>query len=223
MADSECKIQVALDLSVHSLMTDAERMKAGKQTQRCYSLNRRTDRPLQLYLTGLEGTEYWTDKVSGFDKWDIHHVKSGHAEYFGKDKVVYLSGDSENELNELIESEVYIIGCMVDHNRHKGVTHQRALDAGVRHARLPLDKYVDMKTRKVLTIDHCFEILLNRVNGMTWREAIIKAIPARKGAQIKDHVDNSDESENEIEENAFECGKSAAETKDLSETQCEEI
>lgn len=51
-----------------------------------------------------------------------------------------------------------------------------------------------MKSRKVLTIDHCFQILLNRVNGLSWQDAIIQAIPARKGAQLKG-------SENEEEEN----------------------
>lgn len=43
-----------------------------------------------------------------------------------------------------------------------------------------------MTSRKVLTIDQCFQILLNRVNGLSWQESIIKAIPARKGGQLKD-------------------------------------
>lgn len=68
---------------------------------------------------------------------------------------------------------------------------------------LYLSRYVDMKTRKVLTIDHCFEILLNRVNGMTWKDAIIKAIPARKGAQLKDEaVDDLEEDERSADQSA---------------------
>nr|CAG4640750.1 EOG090X03SX [Eulimnadia texana] len=38
---------------------------------------------------------------------------------------------------------------LVDHNSQK-----LALERGVSHGRLPLDEHVDMKTRKVLTIDH---------------------------------------------------------------------
>lgn len=49
-------------------------------------MNRRADRPLQLYLTGLEGTEYWTGKMPGFDNWDVHQVKSNHVEHFGRDQ-----------------------------------------------------------------------------------------------------------------------------------------
>lgn len=55
-------------------------------------------------------------------------------------QIVYLTGDSENELQELSEDEAYIIGAMVDHNRHKGLTHKLAVEAGIRHARLPLDR-----------------------------------------------------------------------------------
>lgn len=32
--------------------------------------------------------------------------------------------------------------------------HKLAIEAGVRHGRLPLDKFLQMKARKVLTIDH---------------------------------------------------------------------
>jgi tRNA (guanine9-N1)-methyltransferase len=34
-------------------------------------------------------------------------------------EVVYLSADSEEELTELKEGEVYVIGGLVDRNRHK--------------------------------------------------------------------------------------------------------
>lgn len=39
--------------------------------------------------------------------------------------------------------------------------HNVAIEAGVKHGRLPLDKFLQMKARKVLTIDHgkCCQLL----------------------------------------------------------------
>lgn len=39
--------------------------------------------------------------------------------YCEKDKVIYLTADAENEVDELKEGETYIIGGIVDHNRYK--------------------------------------------------------------------------------------------------------
>lgn len=67
-----------------------------------------------------------------------------------------------------------------------------------------------MKSRKVLTIDHCFQILLNRVNGLSWQDAIIQAIPARKGAQLRGSDNEDDDNEGEEpdrEDSAVECGE----------------
>lgn len=42
-----------------------------------------------------------------------------------------------------------------------------------------------MKTRKVLAINHVFEILSLVGNGMNWKDAFLKVLPIRKGATEK--------------------------------------
>ena len=44
-----------------------------KQIQRCYSLNRRTERPVQLHLTSFGGRTKTRleEAISGFRKWDV--------------------------------------------------------------------------------------------------------------------------------------------------------
>lgn len=74
-------------------------------------------------------------------------------EIFPKDKLVYLTSESDDLLEELNEDDVYIIGGIVDHNRLKGLTFKQATEEGLRTARLPIDKYLEMKTRKVLTVN----------------------------------------------------------------------
>ena len=76
---------------------------------------------------------------------------------------------------------------MVDHNLHKGLCYSLAKEAGIQTARLPLDEHVDLKTRRVLTIDHVFEIIGSVVSEeMSWKDAVMKTLPPRKGASVKE-------------------------------------
>ena len=45
----------------------------AKQIQRCYSLNRRTETPVQLHLTSFGGRTKtrMEGAISGFQKWDV--------------------------------------------------------------------------------------------------------------------------------------------------------
>ncbi|XP_076761194.1 tRNA methyltransferase 10 homolog A isoform X2 [Xylocopa sonorina] len=76
---------------------------------------------------------------------------------------------------------------MQKHNGYEhwdGLCHKLAIQAGIRHGRLPLDKFLRMKARKVLTVDHVFEILLRVSEGKTWQEAFLQVLPERKNAQL---------------------------------------
>lgn len=69
-------------------------------------------------------------------------------------QLVYLSADSEEELETLSPDEIYIIGGIVDHNRHKMLCQDKAEGLGIRTARLPIGKYIqNLPTRKVLTVN----------------------------------------------------------------------
>lgn len=67
--------------------------------------------------------------------------EKSYLDLFPKERLVYLSSESENVLESLNQDDVYIIGGLVDHNRLKGITHKTALEQGLRHARLPIDEY----------------------------------------------------------------------------------
>ncbi|KAL5530081.1 TRM10 [Sanghuangporus sanghuang] len=101
-----------------------------------------------------------------------------------KDAIVYLTSDADDELEELKEGETYILGGIVDRNRHKLLCQKKAAAQGIRTARLPIGKYLkELKTRKVLTVNQVFEILIHWVESRNWEEAIYGVMPKRKFTQ----------------------------------------
>ncbi|KAG6850926.1 hypothetical protein H0H93_006752 [Arthromyces matolae] len=98
-----------------------------------------------------------------------------------REKVVYLTADSDQELMELKPEETYIIGGICDHNRYKNLCQNKANKSGIRTARLPIGRYLaSLQTRKVLTVNQVFEILLKWVETKNWEEAFYSVIPKRK-------------------------------------------
>jgi len=105
-------------------------------------------------------------------------------------EVVYLSSDSPDTLTELKPNSTYIIGALVDKNRHKGICYKRAVEAGIKTAKLPIGDYLDMSSRKVLTTNHVNEIMLKWLEVGDWGEAFIQVIPKRKGGALKGQKDS---------------------------------
>ena len=60
------------------------------------------------------------------------------SEGMKKEKIVYLTADSPNTLTTLDEDKVYVIGGIVDRNRHVKLTFNKAEKQGISHARLPI-------------------------------------------------------------------------------------
>ncbi|KAJ5289078.1 tRNA (guanine(9)-N1)-methyltransferase [Penicillium angulare] len=99
-------------------------------------------------------------------------------------EVIYLSSDSENTLTELKPYDTYIIGGLVDKNRHKAICYKSALEKGVKTAKLPIGDYIQMASRQVLTTNHVVEIMLKWLELRDWGEAFLKVLPQRKGGKL---------------------------------------
>lgn len=116
-----------------------------------------------------------------------------------KSSLVYLTGDSPNVLTSLEPGKTYILGGIVDRNRYKSLCLNKAIELGIEHAQLPIGEHLpEMGTRKVLTVNQVYEILVNWVQGeevevqegetlseeekqgRRWRDALRKAMPERK-------------------------------------------
>ena len=210
-SDDALSLRIAIDLSFDDLMSDRDIHKLLKQVQRTYSINRRAEHPVQLYLTSFGGrSKTILEEIKcNYGNWDVHIKTEPYGDVFLQEDVVYLTSDSPNVLSEVDESKAYIIGGLVDHNHHKGLCYELAVQRGIAHAQLPITEFVKLKSRKVITVNQVFEILLGFTETKDWREAFFKVIPARKMeedsetnvvGEEKDAVENSGASEGASEE-----------------------
>ncbi|XP_004462018.1 tRNA methyltransferase 10 homolog A isoform X2 [Dasypus novemcinctus] len=178
-------LRLIIDCSFDDLMVLKDVKKLHKQIQRCYAENRRALHPVQFYLTSHGGQlkKNMDENDKGWVNWKEIHIKPEHySELIKKEDLIYLTSDSPNVLKELDESKAYVIGGLVDHNHHKGLTYKQASDHGIDHAHLPLANFVKMNSRKVLAVNHVFEIILEYLETRDWQEAFFTILPQRKGA-----------------------------------------
>jgi tRNA (guanine9-N1)-methyltransferase len=108
--------------------------------------------------------------------------------------LVYLTADSTNLLTCLSPNTTYIIGGLVDKNRYKGHCHKLATDAGITTARLPISEYVKLSARKVLTVNHVVDIMVQWLETGDWEKAFLEVIPERTGVSKKGNECHASES-----------------------------
>ena len=113
-------------------------------------------------------------------------------------EVVYLTSDSPDTLTGLRPYSTYIIGGLVDRNRHKGVCYKRAMERGMRTAKLPIGDYMQMTSRFVLATNHVAEIMLRWLELGDWGKAFLQVMPKRKGGVLIPNVQSaSDEADDD--------------------------
>jgi tRNA (guanine9-N1)-methyltransferase len=103
-----------------------------------------------------------------------------------KGEVIYLTSDSPYTLDELKPYSTYIIGGLVDKNRHKGICYKTACEKGLKTAKLPIGEFMEMQSRFVLATNHVVEIMVRWLECGDWGKAFLDVIPKRKGGKLKD-------------------------------------
>ncbi|XP_074445599.1 tRNA methyltransferase 10 homolog A isoform X3 [Larus michahellis] len=204
-------LRLIVDCSFDDLMVLKDVKKLHKQIQRCYAENRKAFHPVQFYLTSHGGQlkSNMNENDKGWVNWKDIQIRTEHySELIKKEDLVYLTSDSPDVLSELDEKKAYVIGGLVDHNHHKGITYKKAVEQGISHAQLPLGNFVKMNSRKVLAVNHVFEIILAYLEKRDWKEAFFSVLPQRKGAvplgEVNDsskHVLSGKEDDNDSDSN----------------------
>lgn len=169
--------RLVVDLSFNHLMTGKEQVSTASQLAICYALNRKTPCPVKMVFTPIE-SEVKAALDQQRPEWQTGWTGPGRnltcgsaGQHFSTISVdggtvplldppydpantVYLSADAPETLLTLKEGETYIIGGLVDRNRHKNLCRNEAERLGLRTARLPIDDYFKLTGRKVLAINH---------------------------------------------------------------------
>ena len=184
-------ISVIIDLDFESYMTPKELVSTVSQLGHCYSANNTKFQKILDFSVCSFGNALKSlllTRHCHYINWKhINLVERNLADFSIPGKTLcYLTPDSPNVLQTLEKSVAYVIGGIVDKNRHKGLCLKKAEEMGLAHARLPIGEFIQMSSRKVLTINHVFEIMGEYVNNSgDWKSAFLSVVPERKNATGK--------------------------------------
>ena len=134
------------------------------------------------------------------NKEEDEEVRVSSLSKSNKKKIVYLTSDSTTTLNTLNDDTIYVIGGIVDRNRLKYATINRAQkELHISTAKLPLTEYLTSTTpistttkskneeiRNVpLTVNHVFDIMLKyKQYNNNWERAFQDVLPSRKDKDV---------------------------------------
>eukprot|EP01133_Synstelium_polycarpum_P009117 gene9117-10692_t len=191
-----------MDMELSSMMGDREEKSLINQVCYSYGANVKMTRPFRMALCGYKGPIRDTmEKMDGVSFWKLDKYEEPYIERFAaeKESLVYLTSDSPNTITDLDPAKKYIIGAIVDHNRHKCLTYNKAMEQGIETARLPIGDYIQLSSRKVLTVNHVVEILIKFKGNGDWKKSFEEIIPTRKIAKDGSNVDGDDDEDYEEE------------------------
>jgi len=175
---------IIIDCSFQDLLTQKELNSLCGQIGYCHSANKKLPIHCKMTITS------YRDRVKGkLDKmgllnWGIITHEKHYLDYYPHDKLVYLSGDAEEDIEEVDKNKIYIVGGLVDHNRIVKGTYDQAKKEGIAVKRLPISKYLTLQSSCILTVNHVFEILVRVLNNESWKDAFENTIPKRKIAEF---------------------------------------
>jgi len=149
---------------------------------------------LYNYAMNINQNDYSENNLS-LDSDNLNQEEYKHCYKFEEivkgENIIYLTGDSENEIDNLEQNKVYIIGGLVDRNKLKLITYNKANEMGISHAKLPIGDFINLKTSKILATNHVFSILAYYTNKKAdWKESFTSIIPKRK---MKEDLENKEQ------------------------------
>ncbi|GFE52908.1 1-deoxy-D-xylulose-5-phosphate synthase [Babesia ovis] len=183
MALCRSNCTVVIDCEFDSYENEKEAKSLANQLMQSYAFNRSAEKPVNLVICGIQEGSYvekYFKKISGTNNWMCTLEYKSVDELFDSEKIVYLSADAEEVLEDISQDGIYVIGGIVDRNRLKGIALNRSKHIGAKCKRLPIKEYVKLTHSHVLSITACVSIFLNYTLNRDWVKALTESIPKRK-------------------------------------------
>jgi len=178
--------EIEIDLAWWTLMDARQRRSLGRQLADTVAKARRALRPTIVTLSSYDGEAKTYLEAIGSAKWPV--VRDARDTWKRRrersSKVVYLTPDADEALEDLENGVTYVVAGLVDRPVRKNCTRDAAQLHGCEVKRLPLKEFRGaMKRRRegILNVDVVVHILLRyRDNGGDWAEALSVALPDGK-------------------------------------------
>lgn len=187
---------ICFDLNFNTYMDSKEQKSLTAQLALCYNINKHNKKKINFYFTNMTQDIMDRLKKNDAEKWKVHYSYSPF--YLIDDLIklkkefVYLSPDAEEELDDVSEDKIYIIGGIVDRtviqnlsmNRINGIKNDNNCDIKIVSKKLPLLKYIKDVKNTVLNINTVVEILSLYADmdkdKKDWKNVLEQALPKRK-------------------------------------------
>lgn len=181
----ESPIRIVIDCGFTRSMNSCEQSSLARQIAHSYYAVRTCERPASLYLSRVrDGHDTWQKGLPldlAPDGAGRSHVSTKPPwEIFPREKLVFLSPDSDNLLQDVDSDHIYVFGGIVDICVEPLKSRNFAEEHGIVHATLPVVNAVKTNFHKVLTINQAVQIVLNFAESGDWKEAVVKNVPHDK-------------------------------------------
>nr|XP_041567180.1 tRNA methyltransferase 10 homolog B [Taeniopygia guttata] len=194
--------RLCVDLGVGGSMTEKESGRLASQIRRLYGANRRAARPFWLCLTEFTaGTPIYEQCFrmnDGFAGYLMDTTPESYLDLFPLEAIVYLTPDSENVLEDIDPSKVYVLGGLVDESIHKQLTLRRAREQGLQTARLPIREFMVRAPNcrnyhsETLAINQVFDVLATYYETQSWPAALRAGVSSGKGYVLPDPAEQAE-------------------------------
>lgn len=171
------------DCAFDDLMNQREIVSLSNQIARAYLARRFCQYQVPLTIAHFDQrlkTRFENDLTDSHYWKGVEFSEKPIEELYDLAQVTYLTADTDEVIEELAPNHTYVIGGIVDKNRHKSLCVDKAQKLGIKVGRLPLDKYITINGRSVLATLHVFEICCRWIECRDWEKAFNEVLPPRR-------------------------------------------